>query len=124
MCLLYPYLPTFKPPTQTFVWHFWKIKCFLRHFHQKIMIFPLCSNVREKICKKKKKKKRNPTYLPNQKIQGRGTANKQFFKDGPIPMKECCQTVGSNTRTSAYQAISRGTSDPAELASPLFIKKQ
>ena len=23
-----------------------------------------------------------PTYLPNQKIQGRGTANKQFFKDG------------------------------------------
>ena len=25
-----------------------------------------------------------PTYLPNQKIQGRGTANKQFFKDGLI----------------------------------------
>ena len=23
-----------------------------------------------------------PTYLPNQKIQGKGTANKQFFKDG------------------------------------------
>ena len=36
------------------------------------------------------KKKQNmqefffPTYLPNQKIQGRGTANKQFFKDGFI----------------------------------------
>ena len=23
------------------------------------------------------------TYLPNQKIQGKGAANKQFFKDGP-----------------------------------------
>ena len=23
-----------------------------------------------------------PTYLPNPKIQGSGTANKQFFKDG------------------------------------------
>ena len=23
-----------------------------------------------------------PTYPPNQTIQGRGTANKQFFKDG------------------------------------------
>ena len=27
-------------------------------------------------------KSRFPTYLPNQKIQGMGTANKQFFKDG------------------------------------------
>ena len=25
-----------------------------------------------------------PTYLPNQKIQDRGTANKQVFKDGLI----------------------------------------
>ena len=31
-----------------------------------------------------KKKKIFPTYLPNQKLQGRGTANKIFFKDGLI----------------------------------------
>ena len=34
--------------------------------------------------RKKKKYAKNfffPTYLLNQKIQGRGTANKQFFKD-------------------------------------------
>ena len=37
-----------------------------------------------KTTKYAKKKKKNPTYLPNQKIQGSGTANKQFFKDGPI----------------------------------------
>ena len=42
----------------------------------------------------------------------------------PIPMKECCRTAGSNPRTSAYQAISRGTFDPAELARPHFIKKE
>ena len=31
------------------------------------------------------KKKFFPSYLLNQKIQGRGTANKQFFKDGFSP---------------------------------------
>ena len=37
-------------------------------------------------CKNKKicQKKFFPTYLPNQKLQGRDTANKQFFKDGLI----------------------------------------
>ena len=51
---------------------------FLPHFfYQKIMIFSLC----------KMKKKKNICnffpYLPNQpKIQSRGTANKQFFKNG------------------------------------------
>ena len=54
---------------------------FWPHFHQKITIFPLRSNVRNKYAKKKKKIL--PTYLPNQKIQGRGTANKHFFKDCP-----------------------------------------
>ena len=42
----------------------------------------------------------------------------------PIPMRESCRIAGSNPRTSAYQAISRGTSDPAELARPHFIKKK
>ena len=32
--------------------------------------------------KKKKKKQQRFSYLPNQKLQGRGTANKHFFKDG------------------------------------------
>ena len=32
-------------------------------------------------CKKKKICKKN-CFLPNQKIQGKGTANKQFFMDG------------------------------------------
>ena len=42
----------------------------------------------------------------------------------PIPMRECCLTAGSNPRTSAYQAISRGTSYPVELARSHFIKKK
>ena len=31
-------IPThfYPPPTQNFFWHFWKIKVFLPHFHQKI----------------------------------------------------------------------------------------
>ena len=41
------------------------------------MIFPLRSSER-----KNKYDFFFPSYLPNQKIQGRGTANKQFFKDG------------------------------------------
>ena len=36
-----------------------------------------------------------PTYLPNQKIQGKGTANKQFFNDGLrlnfIIVKDCSE---------------------------------
>ena len=31
-----------------------------------------------------------PTYLLNQKIQGRGTANKQFFKDS---LSQICQVL-------------------------------
>ena len=42
----------------------------------------------------------------------------------PIPMRECCRTAGSNPQTSTYQAISWGTSDPAELARPHFINKK
>ena len=79
-CLLYPNLPTFNAPTQNFFQHFWKIKLFLPHFHQKITTLPLWSNER-------KKKKYEKTFFPlpsYQKIQGRGTANKQFFKDGLI----------------------------------------
>ena len=37
------------------------------------------------------KKKKNPTYLPNQKIQGRVTANKQSFKDGLV--KPCYDKI-------------------------------
>ena len=72
VCLLHPCLPTFF----FFFFFFFLVG---PNFHWKITIFPLRSNVR------KKKKKMHfffPIYLPNQKIQGSGTANKQFFKDG------------------------------------------
>ena len=42
------------------------------------MISPLSSSEREK------NEKKNPTYLHNQNIQGRGTANKHVFKDDLI----------------------------------------
>ena len=60
-----------------FFLHFWKIFFFWPHFHQKIIvtIFPLRRNVRKKM--------HFFSYLPNQNIQGRGTANKQIFKNGP-----------------------------------------
>ena len=74
-CLLYP------PLTQNLFWHFLKIIFFCLFFIRKSQ-FPHYAAM-------KKKKKKNmpkifffPTYLPNQKIQSRGTANKQFFKDG------------------------------------------
>ena len=71
-----PTYPLLTPPTQYLFWHFF---LFLPHFHQKIMIFPLWSNQRKKLILKKKN-----SYLPTQlNIQGRGTANKQSFKDGP-----------------------------------------
>ena len=76
-CLLYPYLPTFNLPTQNFFWHFWKIELIFAPFSSENHDFPIMQQW-------KKKKIMNiffPTYLPNQKIQDRGTANKQFFKD-------------------------------------------
>ena len=70
-----------------------------------IMIFPLRSDVR----KKKYAKKFFPTYLPNQKIQGRGTANKQFFKDGligtsfhPEMMKKTIFKINGNFSENAF----------------------
>ena len=30
-----------------------------------------------------------PTYLPNQNLQGKGTANKHYFKDGLIDSFSC-----------------------------------
>ena len=66
-------------PTQNFFCTSGKYSFFWPHFHQKITIFPISQQ-----CKKKNmQKKMFPTNLPNQKIQGRGTANKHFFKDGP-----------------------------------------
>ena len=58
-------------------------KFFLPHFHQKITIFPLCSN------ETGNNMQRNawplPTYPTNPKIQGRGTANKHCLKDNLRP---------------------------------------
>ena len=56
---------------------------------------------------KKKKIIFFPTYLPNQKIQGRGTANKQFFKDGlgemVIPCVVRINQQMHNTETTVKQ---------------------
>ena len=79
--LLYPYLPTFTPtrplPTSR---NLENKTFFLPYFHQKITIFPIMEQWKKNIYI-------NlffPTYLPNQKIQGRDTANKHCFKDGLI----------------------------------------
>ena len=83
VCLLYPYLPTLPPPLSSPPPKKKKKKnigFLLLFFSSENHDFPIT----QKCKKKKKKKKKNvfPTYVPNQKIQGRGTANKQFFKDG------------------------------------------
>ena len=87
VCLLYPYIHTFNSPTQnflTFFWHFWKNIFFLAPFSSENHDFPIMQQ-----CKTKQlPKKFFPTYLPNQKIQDRGTANKHFFKDG-LTYKYC-----------------------------------
>ena len=54
-CLLYPYLPTFNPPTQNVVWHFWK--------RSENHDFPHYAAMKEK----KYAKIFFPIYLPNQK---------------------------------------------------------
>ena len=61
---------------------------FWPHLHQKITIFPLCSNVRKKICKQNF----FPTYLPNQKLQGSGTAN-NFYAPPPESGGVLCYTL-------------------------------
>ena len=82
--MLYPYLPTFNPSTQNFLLARLEKKFFLAPFSSENLDFPIRQQCKEKKYAKKKKKKNFPTYLPNQQIQGRGTANKQFFKDGLI----------------------------------------
>ena len=53
-------------------------KTFFALFSSENLDFPITEQGK----KKNMKNKIFPTYLPNQKIQGRDTANKQFFKDG------------------------------------------
>ena len=67
-----PVPTTINHPTQNSFWHFWKKKLGPT-FIRKSLLFSLSSNKMEKIS--------IYLYLPNQKIQGRSTANKQFFKD-------------------------------------------
>ena len=75
-------LPThFFPPTQNFLLHFWKIQPFFNPIFIRKSQFSHYAALKEK--KVTKKIYIIPTYLPNLNIQGRGTANKQFFKDGP-----------------------------------------
>ena len=78
------YTPTFNPLPKTFFdtsgkYFFYAPLSSENHY------FPIMQQWKEK---KKKKKYANkyffPTYLPNQKIQGRGTVNKQFLKDGSV----------------------------------------
>ena len=77
VCFLYAYLPTFNPPTQNFFWHFWKIFFFFAPFSSESHnFFPLRSNVR----KKKYAIFFFPTYLPNQKIQGRVQQTNNFLR--------------------------------------------
>ena len=71
VCLLYPYLPTITPLPKTFTDTSGKVCLFffLAPFSSENHDFPIMQQ-----CKQKK-----PTYLPNQKVQGRDTANKHFF---------------------------------------------
>ena len=78
-----PTYPLLTAPTRNFFWHFWKniyfFFFFFAPFSSENHDFPIMQQCKKKnICKNKF----FPTYLLNQKIQGRGTANKQFFKDG------------------------------------------
>ena len=59
VCLLYPYLPTFTPPSPPQKKKKKNIGFFFFFFHQKITIFPLRSKV-----KIKKKKKKKMFFLP------------------------------------------------------------
>ena len=76
-CLLYPYLPTFNPPTQNFVLELLKKYFFCPIFIRK-------SRFSHYAAMKETKMQTNVfSYLPTQqKIQGRGTASKQSFKNG------------------------------------------
>ena len=47
-CLLYPYLPTFNPPTQNFFRHFWK-KNFFAPFSSGNHDFPIMTQCKKKI---------------------------------------------------------------------------
>ena len=62
----YPVLTPFNPSARL------KDKTFLLHFQQKIRFSQLCCNERKSIMEK------YCTYLPNQNIQGKGTASKRF----------------------------------------------
>ena len=77
-CLLYPYLSSFNHPLQNIFLARLANKLLLFHFHQKIAVLSLFSSE----MKKERKNEKILSYLPNQNIQGRGTTNKQFFKDG------------------------------------------
>ena len=64
-CLFAVPLPThFFPSTQNCFWHFWKIKLFLPHFHQKNRHFPHYAAL--------KGKKKKFSYLPTQPKGERG----------------------------------------------------
>ena len=76
-----PTYPLLTPPSQNIFWQFWKIIFFSTIFIRKSR-YPHHAAMKEKE-KYATKKFFFPTYLPNQKIHGRGTANKQVFKDGP-----------------------------------------
>ena len=74
-CLLYP--STFNPLPKTFFFCTSR-KYVFAPFSSENHNFPIMQQWK----KNKYAKNSFPTYLPNQKIQGRGTANKQVFKDG------------------------------------------
>ena len=76
-CLLYPsYLPTFNLPyPKPFLALLEKIFFFCPIFTRKSRFSDYAA-----MKEKNNEKKQFPTYLPNPKIQGRGTANKQFLR--------------------------------------------
>ena len=78
-CLLYPFLPTYIPPTQHILWHFLEI---IIHFwpycyKKKSRVFPLCSNVRKCM------QKYSPAYLPIPKY-GVGVLQILNLKNDPL----------------------------------------
>ena len=98
----YPlYHPPSSPPPKLF-WQFWKIKHFLALFSsENHEFFPWWSiNLFF------------PTYLLNQKLQGRGTANKHFFKDGLIDSFSCfcfvCLCWGLTSQSTIFQSCRDG----------------